>query len=324
MRSLLKAAALRLPALRSLVAGRDQLLAERDRLAIERDDLKRRLDESSLAQGFVPPGHLDSPIPSLQEVARDADRIFAPTPRTLPGIELRERAQVDLLRQFLQYYDTIPFDARPLPGLRYHYENDTYSYCDAIMLHCMLRHTNPRRVIEIGSGYSSCVTLDTNERCFDNAIETLFIEPYPDLLHSLLKPGDVQRIRGIASRLQDVPADLFATLQADDVLFVDSTHVAKIGSDVNMIFAEILPALRSGVRVHFHDVFYPFEYPRDWIDQGRAWNEDYMLRCFLEYNTRFRIELWNSFLFAFHADWFRQHMPLCPKNPGGSIWLTVV
>ena len=199
--------------------------------------------------------------------------------------------------------------------------NLAYSYSDAIMLYCMIRHLKPRRIIEVGSGHSSCVILDTNEIFFANRIETVFIEPYPDLLLSLLKPGDENRIQIIPKRLQDVASSLFSSLDANDILFIDSTHVAKIGSDVNMVFAEILPALHPGVHVHFHDIFYPFEYPKYWIEEGRAWNEAYMLRCFLQYNSRFSIELMNTFVQQFHRDLFEQNMPLCLRNPGASIWI---
>ena len=103
--------------------------------------------------------------------------------------------------------------------------------------------------------------------------------------------------------------------------FVDSTHVGKIGSDVNYLFNEILPSLQPGVVVHVHDIFYPFEYPRYWIEEGRAWNEAYMLRCFLQYNSAFNILLWNHFLAQFHSAYFQEHMPLCLANTGASIWL---
>ncbi|MGI9484201.1 MAG: class I SAM-dependent methyltransferase [Hyphomicrobiales bacterium] len=127
-------------------------------------------------------------------------------------------------------------------------------------------------MIEIGSGYSSCVMLDTNELFFDNAISMSFVEPYPELLLSLLKSGDEQNIEVHASKLQDTPLEIFAKLDAGDILFIDSSHVSKAFSDVNTIFFEILPNLSAGVYVHFHDIFANFEYPLEWLLQGRAWN----------------------------------------------------
>jgi hypothetical protein len=105
------------------------------------------------------------------------------------------------------------------------------------------------------------------------------------------------------------------------VLFVDSSHVAKVGSDVNRIVIEILPALARGVWVHFHDVFYPFEYPREWVEAGRAWNEGYLLRAFLQYNRAFSVQLFPTFLARFHPDRFAGGMSPCLRNPGGALWL---
>jgi hypothetical protein len=278
----------------------------------------KRLDEY---QRFVPPGHFYSPIPSLEEVKKDDARIFRSASRDIPGVELNEVAQMELLENFVAYYRDMPFQAQKVAGLRYFYENPAYSYSDAILLHCMLRHVKPARVIEVGSGYSSCMTLDTNELHFGNAVQITFIEPYPKLLMSLVKESDKTRIHVIPKRLQDVDLTTFDTLKANDILFIDSTHVSKVNSDVNILFFEILPRLKSGVYIHIHDIFFPFEYLKEWIYAGRAWNEAYMLRTFLQYNSAFQIVLMNTFMEQFHEPFFQKNMPLCLKNRGGSIWL---
>ncbi len=209
----------------------------------------------------------------------------------------------------------------PRPGRRYYFENPSYSYSDGIFLHCMLRHLRPQRLIEAGSGFTSALTLDTNEFWLDRRLQCTFIEPYPQLLRSLLKTEDFASVQIISSPLQEVPLGAFASLQANDVLFIDSTHVSKIDSDVNYLFFEILPLLQPGVYVHFHDIFYPFRYPESWILEGRGWNEAYLLRAFLQFNSDFEIVLFNTFLETCHRDWFEKNMPLCLKDPGGSIWL---
>jgi hypothetical protein len=165
------------------------------------------------------------------------------------------------------------------------------------------------------------MALDTNELFLGNTVACTFIEPYPDVLLSLVSGEDRERVEVIATRLQDVSLERFAALEENDILFVDSTHVSKIGSDVNHIFFEIMPLLRPGVYVHFHDIFYPFEYLRDWIYEGRAWNEAYLLRAFLTLNTSFEIVLFNTFLERFHRERFARQMPLCLRNEGGSIWI---
>jgi len=164
--------------------------------------------------------------------------------------------------------------------------------------------------------------LDTNELFFDNSISLTFIEPHPQAFLSLMKRGDAKRIELVSSQLQDVGLDVFSRLSANDILFIDSSHVSKVGSDVNYLVFEILPLLQRGVYVHFHDVFYPFEYPQQWIcDLGIAWNEAYLLRAFLQYNTSFRIAFFNTYLETFFEKEMRAVLPLCFNNTGGSIWL---
>lgn len=185
----------------------------------------------------------------------------------------------------------------------------------------MIRHVKPRRIIEVGSGYSSCLMLDVNELFFDKSIQCTFIDPYPDSLLSLIRDEDAQRISIIQSRVQDLNLDLFSSLESGDILFIDSTHVSKVGSDVNHIFFNILPSLQSGVLIHFHDIFYPFEYPKQWIFEGRAWNECYILRTFLQYNLSFKIVFYASFMKQFHEDLLRMKMPIFTADSGSSIWL---
>jgi hypothetical protein len=305
--SKLKSASRRLPIIKGFVAQREELRSE---LAA----LKKNLT-------FMAPGHYYSPIPSLDDVKRDEARIFGAVPRSIQGIDLHESEQLNLLTDFTLFYREMPFHPQKIEGLRYHFENPSYSYSDAIFLHCMIRFLKPKRIIEIGSGYSSCVTLDTNDLFFNGSIDTTFIEPYPDLLMSLITEKDKRTIKVIPHRLQDVDVAGFKQLEANDILFVDSTHVSKVNSDVNRIFFEILPQLASGVHIHFHDIFYPFEYPKPWIYENRAWNELYMLRTFLQYNDSFRVVLMNTYMQRFHEDFFQNEMPLCLANPGGSIWI---
>ena len=84
---------------------------------------------------------------------------------------------------------------------------------------------------------------------------------------------------------------------------------------------EVLPSLESGVLVHFHDIFVGFEYPREWVYQGRIWNEAYVLRAFLQHNNAFEVMLWGPFMHERHPEWFAQNMPLAVRNSGGSLWI---
>ena len=270
------------------------------------------------------PGHFYSPVPSVAEVLQQEARIFS-VPRSLGGIDLNEKEQLDLLERFRPYYAAFPFGEEKKENLRYTLNNENYFDSDAVFLYSVIRHFQPRSIIEVGSGYSSALMLDTNDLFFQGKISLTFIEPYADRLKAQLKPRDGSNTSLIEGQLQQVDISLFTQLKAGDVLFIDSTHVAKAGSDVNYIFFDILPVLKPGVLIHFHDIFYPFEYPKEWIVRGRAWNENYLLRAFLQYNHQFRIIAFNTFLERYHSAWFAVHMPLCLRKRvnavTGSIWL---
>jgi len=270
---------------------------------------------------FAPPGHFYSPIPDLTDVERWWPKLFDVSRRELLGIDLREESQLELFQRFEPFYAVQPFGDDPAPGRRYYFQNPFFAYADALTYHFVLRHFRPRRLIEIGSGYSTCVALDTNDLFLGNSLDITCIEPYPNVLRSLMKPGDAQAVRLLPTPVQEVSLEHFRELEANDVLFVDSTHVSKMGSDVNRIVFEILPRLTRGVLIHFHDIFYPFEYPLDWLREGRAWNEAYLLRSFLMYNAAFEVVAFPTYLVAHHPQLFASSFPLFLKNTGGSLWM---
>jgi hypothetical protein len=183
----------------------------------------------------------------------------------------------------------------------------------------MIRHFKPKRIIEVGSGFSSAVMMDTRD-LFVPGIDLTFVEPYPGSLYGRFKENDEKNCKVLVSKVQLVPLEEFRKLQSGDILFIDSSHVSKTGSDVNHEIFRILPALNSGVIIHFHDVFYPFEYPKQWVYEGKNWNEDYILRAFLSYNTSFEILLFSHYMHLHYPECF-DAMPMTKKNTGGNIWL---
>ncbi len=264
--------------------------------------------------------HYYSPIPRIEDVRRDEAQLFDRGLRPLPGIELDDVLQRETLGQIERIYPEQPFPEQARPGHRYHLDNKYFAWSDGIFLYGMLRLAEPKRVVEVGSGFSSAAILDVNERFFDGGIDCTFIEPHTERLDRLLGEGDRECARVIERRVQDVPLEEFTRLEAGDVLFLDSSHVAKIGSDVQRYFNEILPALNPGVLIHFHDIFYPFEYLKRWVYRGVAWNEAYVLRAFLQHNDRYRIVAWNDYLERACPERIRESMPLCRQN-SGSLWL---
>ncbi len=300
-----------------------RLLPTYRRVARDNERLRRELAELKSAQAdwarFFPPGHFYSPLPSGEEVAEAFARGgFGPP---FPGVDLNEAGQLERLERFAGWYAEQPFPEAVTPGRRFHLANPSYGHFDAIMLYSMLREARPRRIIEVGSGFSSAAMLDLNDQVLGGTVEFTFIDPDMRRLRPLLREGDAGRVTLIERRVQEVPLEAFAALGAGDVLFIDSSHVSKIGSDVNRLYFDVLPALAPGVLIHIHDVAGNLEYPREWLEEGRAWNEQYLLRAFLMHNAAYRVELFTGWLFNTRHAWFRDRMPLCARGGGGQLWL---
>jgi len=271
-----------------------------------------------------PPGHFYSPICDPAELRRHYyhDPDTTPLPSAVPGIDLAHDAQLRLWENWAAF---LP-EARALvtrdQHKRYQTPSISYGEGDAIIYCCMLRHLRPAQLIEIGSGSSSVVALDTFDRFFAERPRCRFIDPYPALLRSMLTPQDNATVEIVESPIQDISAATFEVLGGNDILFIDSTHIVKTGSDVAYELFEILPRLRSGVVVHFHDVFYPFEYPRLWaLDRNYSWNEIYALRAFLTGNRDWEILFFNDYFARTERARVVQDAPEVLANPGGGLWL---
>ena len=269
---------------------------------------------------YFPPGHFYSPYVDVEEVRLRAESIYDFS-ADVPGIDLRIEAQFDLLLEIADQYASFPYGPDQSEGLRYNLDNGMFGASDASLLYCLLLHLAPRRVIEIGSGWSSGLMLDVAESLGDESFALTLIEPNTQRLREVLAPEDLSEVEIAESRLEDVDLELFDTLGSGDVLFVDSTHVAKAGSDVNTLFFDVLPRLASGVVVHIHDVFYPFEYPLRWLEMGRAWSESYLLRAFLQFNDEFEILLFGHLMHLRAHGLMAALFPQTLNNRGASFWM---
>jgi hypothetical protein len=267
---------------------------------------------------WAAPGHFYSPVPDLDEVDNAAPRLFAPR-TALPGVDLREAEQLAIFRELCALAREAPIPTSPTDVARYGTDNLNYGIGDASMLQAMLRKLRPRRYLEVGSGWSTALALDTSEQFLGSWMSVTAIEPYPELLASCLRPGDPVEI--LAQQVQSVPLSRFQELEANDVLFIDSSHVLKTASDVHFLFTSVLPVLSPGVYVHVHDMFWPFEYLEHWIKQGRAWNECYLVHTFLLFNTTYEIVLFNHYLAECHRDVIAAELPAMLENTGGALWL---
>lgn len=190
-----------------------------------------------------------------------------------------------------------------IPYHRYSIENAWFNKEDALVLMTMMLEFKPKKIIEIGSGFSTCVMLDVNEYCLNNETEITSIEPYPERLLSKIRINEKNYQLNVNS-VQQCDISIFEKLEKNDILFIDSSHVAKSGGDILYEYFKIIPMLQSGVIIHIHDIFFPFTYPKKWLYEGRCYNEAYILHGFLMNNNEYEIIYFNNFM----------HSNLCGKH----------
>jgi len=302
----------------------EKLLSGRGYVTIAKDFLASAEFNGQAASKalFRPPGHFYSPIVDPAEAGRHLDALWAkPLPTRLPSIEIDRSEMVATWKSLVPFLSTVPFHEKRREPYRFFFDNPTYSWGDGSVLHAMIRRYKPRRLIEVGSGYSSACTIDTVEHYLDWDCELTFIEPYAQKLREVVGK-DADRVRVFEKPVQQVPLSEFDRLQANDILFIDSTHIVRTGSDVCFELFEILPRLASGVLVHFHDIFWPFEYGRSWVvDENRSWNEIYAIRAFLTNSSAWNIVMFNDYLAKLERDLIEATFPEFLRNTGGALWL---
>ena len=233
---------------------------------------------------------------------------------------MNETTQLELLREhipkFRDEYEQLPISS---PGKErgFYVNNTLFGGVDALVAYCMVRHFKPRTIIEVGSGFSSLVLGQAAER--NKRAGLICIEPFP---REFLREGFSGLRSLIEKKVQDIGLEFFSQLESDDILFIDSSHTVKIGSDVNYLFLEVLPRLRPGVIVHVHDIFLPFEYRRDWVlDELRFWSEQYLLQAFLQFNSEFEVLMANSYLNHYYQNDLRVAFPALGSWESGSFWM---
>ena len=269
------------------------------------------------------PGHFYSPVCDPKEVKRRyKDPSLNPPPAEIVSVDLGYENQITLWKSWHPFLKEARAFIVNNETKRYHIPSTNYDIGDAIIYVCMLRYLQPKRLIEVGSGSSSALALDTFDRYFNPPPRCTFIEPHPTLLQSLLMIEDKKGVEIIPTCVQDVPPEFFDDLCENDLLFIDSTHIVKTGSDVAYELFEILPRLRTGVVVHFHDVFYPFEYPANWVlEKNCSWNELYTLRAYLMGNRDWEILFFNDYFARIEHTRVQREAPEILSNPGGGLWL---
>ena len=239
--------------------------------------------------GFhVAADHFYDPIPNTNVIRRNYNK----EARCLPGFSVDWASFPEPACRLISAYFADYLEDRKAAG----FDKDNYYFraLDALYYYAFLRDRQPRRVVEIGQGFSTRLALAAlarNVSLSGDRVELVSADPYPRL--RVPPPGfDKVHLTTHLTPLQDIADTLPAMLAPGDLLFVDSSHVFKFGSDVQCLFERVYPRLAAGVRVHIHDIFTPFDYPWDWlVDRKQFWNEQYFVESFLSFNEAFRIDM---------------------------------
>jgi Methyltransferase domain len=254
----------------------------------------------------VRPIHYYDPIPDFRNVSA----VQLQRRRRFPTIDFQFARQVELLAVLGSKCNAEIAAIAMEPGVDgFDFCNPYFPDIDACAYFALIRHLKPRKVIEIGSGYSTRIASLALRRNHKEgaAGELVCVEPFPE---KRLMDSDAQ-FTLVQKRVEDLDPASFASLGENDILFIDSSHVARVGSDVCAEFLDILPNLRPGVWVHVHDIFFPEDYPANWVIERRiAFNEQYILEAFLSFNAAFSVRLANHWMWLEHRDAVKA---LCPE-----------
>src|SRR5215213_6562039 len=233
----------------------------------------------------IRPIHYYEPLPDFRSITEEQIK----RRRSYPGMDFRWREQLALLDELAGYRDEVL-------EVEFDFDNDYFGGCDAAVYYSLIRHLKPQRIIEIGGGYSTRIA--SKALALNGKGKLTCIEPYPQPRLN----GVHLKVELIPKRVEEMDSNFFSCLEAGDILFIDSSHMVKFGSDVCYEFFEILPRIARGVWIHVHDIFFPGDYPAEWLLSRRlALNEQYFLEAFLSFNREFRIALSNHWLCLDHA-----------------------
>lgn len=258
----------------------------------------------------------DSPVPDLNSLERG---IFG-QPSPMRGVEFDVERQLQFLEQELGGYCrefAPPMREGDAPRGIFYLRNGTYESVDAELLYAMVRRFKPRRVLELGSGFSTLIIREALAR--DGAASVDGVLCTYDPYRSDLIPPEA---RVTALPVQAIPEAAFQELEAGDLLFVDTSHTVKLGGDVNRIVLDLLPLLAPGVIVHFHDIFLPYPYSRAHLEDAHFWTEQYLLQAFLSGNGSWEILIGAHAIARAHPERLAMAIPSFAQgvNPG-AFWI---
>jgi hypothetical protein len=242
--------------------------------------------------------------------------------RDLPGLDMNEQEQLRILSEFNYNEELLAMPLEKTDRNEYYYNCDPFCSGDAEYFYSIIRKFKPGTIIEIGSGMSTLLAFnalrqnkkeDANYRC-----RHVCIEPYEQ---PWLEANGVEVVR---KRVETIDKSLFAELSANDILFIDSSHIIRTQGDVLFEYLEVLPQLKPGVLIHVHDIFTPKDYLTEWVDTHNLWNEQYLLEALLSGSKSFKIIGALNFLSHHYPEEFDAKCPvfaLQRDHEPGSFWI---
>jgi hypothetical protein len=285
---------------------------------------RNKIPEAPSIKASHPPGHFYSPVSDIKDLHANQDKIWHDSDENI-GINFNYKNQLFVLEELFPKYYTdydYPNDLEIDENLsKYFNNNPAFGWLDSRLLFVLIRHLKPKRIYEIGAGLSTLLTADINSRFFDNKIKFFSAEPYPANYLKKKIPGLNELI---VQKAENLPVSVFSRLEENDILFIDSSHVSKTGSDVNYLIFEVLPRLNKGVVIHIHDIFLPREYPKKWVlEDGRSWNEQYLVRALLLFSDTFEIYAGSAFCYYKFPELVRKALNIKSGNTygGSSLWI---
>lgn len=283
--------------------------------------------DKCLRKGFLPlPVHFYSPVPDINELKK---RRIWDKKNSMSGIVFNAQKQLKLLKKLGQKYGKEcewPLDPTGNTA-DFYLDNNGFSYGCAAGLYSMIRQFKPKNIVEIGSGHSSKVISQAIQANLKDGQKTCYtlIDPYPG---DYVRKKAIKYHKLIKQKVELVKAQWFNQLGANDILFIDSSHIAKIGNDVNFLYLDVLPRLKPGVIIHIHDISLPYEYSQVYStkeENRQFWTEQYLLQAFLINNKDYEILLALNFIMTDHFKDFQKvfphYQPAIHQAISGSFWI---
>ncbi|MDX1993827.1 MAG: class I SAM-dependent methyltransferase [bacterium] len=264
---------------------------------------------------YIRPVHFYEPMPDVRMLEK-----HYPAPSSMSGVEMRVEAQLAMLREVFPLYRealaALPAQPNPVDKSAFYLNQSYFCGIDPLVYYGIIRHFKPARIVEVGAGFSTmlaALALRQNETG-----RLTSIEPYPNEVIAAGIPG----VEHVQAKGEDVDVTVFTSLAANDILFIDSSHVVRIGGDVVFLMLEILPRLQPGVLIHIHDIFLPYDYPKGFVlERYRFWTEQYLVQAFLVDNDKIEVVFAANLMCVDHQEAVKAAFPMALDWTGGSLWL---